>query len=386
MPHNKEKKKIVIVITKDDVGGAQKYVADLASHLDRERFSVVVLHGGQELRWLSNNVRPWLLFVNDWLAVFELVRAFRKERPDVIHVNSSKAGVLGSFAAFLYKLLIRLNPTPYALRPKIVFTAHGWVFNPTNHLHPVKRFFYRLLHTFAARFEDAIINVSRLDHDLALRSHIAPPTKLTTIRNGIDYQNLTFLDKVSARKEILQKLEIGNWKLEIGKPWVGSLGRLVKEKDYETLIRAALEVQHAYFFIIGDGGQYQKLQSLIAHHQLQHRFFLVPPTGGDAHFLSALDVFVLSSIKEGLPYTLLEAMAAGLPIVITRAGGMPEAVRDGQEGFVVPLANAAMLARAINRLIDDPRLAARMGKAARARVARTFPLSLMIEKTTLIYQ
>src|SRR3989344_392895 len=123
------KLKILYLLTKDDVGGAQKYVADLAAHLDQNRFEPKILCGGRDVRWLSNRVLPWMFFVNDWLAIIELVRVFRRERPDIIHLNSSKAGVLGSFATGLYKLI---NQTTN--KPKTIFTALGWVFNPTNYV------------------------------------------------------------------------------------------------------------------------------------------------------------------------------------------------------------------------------------------------------------
>src|SRR3989344_3644346 len=102
--------KVVFIITKADVGGAQKYVSDLAAHLDKNKFETKILWGGRDLKWLSNKIYPYALFFNDWLAVYELVRAFRKERPDIIHLNSSKAGVLGSLAAWLYKISVKKPP------------------------------------------------------------------------------------------------------------------------------------------------------------------------------------------------------------------------------------------------------------------------------------
>ena len=96
------RKKILYIITKSDVGGAQKYVSDLAANLDKSLFETKIICGGKNIRWLSNKVWLWFLFINDWLAIAEIVKLLKKERPDIIHLNSSKAGVIGSLAAFFY--------------------------------------------------------------------------------------------------------------------------------------------------------------------------------------------------------------------------------------------------------------------------------------------
>jgi glycosyltransferase involved in cell wall biosynthesis len=394
---DEQRKKVLYVITKDDVGGAQKYVADLASHLDRASFDIRVIRGGVDIPSLSNKIAWYALFANDWRALFSLMSVYRKEHPDIIHLNSSKAGVIGSFAAFLYN---HLPFTIYHLPAKVIFTAHGWVFNPSNALSPVARFVYIRLHRMAAYFQNYIICVSEYDYKLALRYAIAPSKKLTTIHNGIDYQNLTFLDKVSARKAIISKLPITNYpaspaggQLLVAKPWIGSIGRLTKEKDYATLIQAAALVPNAYFFIIGAGPEYSKLQLLITNYpaspaggQLQDRFFLIPPTGDDAKFLKAFDLFTLTSVKEGLPYALLESCAAGIPAVVTDAGGMPEVVMHDATGMVVPQKNPERLSRAFQELMRDHYRAQIFGKEARHRLQTEFSLSLMIQKTEALYR
>ena len=196
-------KKIIYLITKGNWGGAQKYVADLASHLDPRRFDARIMRGGVDIPHLSNKISPQTLFLNDWLAIFELFRTYRREAPAIIHLNSSKASVIGSFAAGIYNLSLVISRKSLV---KVIFTAHGWVFNPLNKLSSSTRFFYTLLHRIAALFQDAIICVSAYDRALALTRHIAPARKLYAVLNGIDYENLKFLDKVSARKKILETL------------------------------------------------------------------------------------------------------------------------------------------------------------------------------------
>ncbi|MBI4992183.1 MAG: glycosyltransferase family 4 protein [Candidatus Harrisonbacteria bacterium] len=376
------RKKILYVITKSDVGGAQKYIADLGSNLDKNKFEPKILYGGKDIKWLSNKVWPWTFFLNDWLAIWELAKVYQKEKPDIIHLNSSKTGVLGSLAAWLYALTLR--PTTYDLRPKVVFTAHGWVFNPTNYLSLLVRWFYILLHKFAALFQNKIICVSEYDYQLALRYGIAPRAKLITVHNGID-PNMKFLNKETARKEIITKLKTQSSKLKTDSPWIGSIGRLVKEKNYETLVKAATLVPNAYFFIIGSGPKSEELKVKSEKLKVNERLFFVEPGGEDYKYLKALDIFVMSSIKEGLPYILLEAMAAELPVVVTEAGGIPEIIKNHENGLMVAQKNPQQLASAIRGLLDNQSVATELKKTAKEAVREKFSLEKMISKTESVY-
>jgi glycosyltransferase involved in cell wall biosynthesis len=377
---DEQRKKVLYVITKDDVGGAQKYVSDLASHLDAQRFDVKIVRGGIDIPALSNKISWRTFFLNDWKALIGLVRLYRKEKPDIIHLNSSKAGVVGSFAAGIYKLTSNFLPNT---TPQVIFTAHGWVFNPSNALSPLLRKTYILLHTCAAYFEDAIICVSAYDAELARTFRIAPADKLIVITNGIAYENLAFLGKVSARRELTTKLGVRGSLNDM--PWIGSIGRLTKEKDYATFIQALHEVPHAYGFIIGEGSEKEKLTAEIARLEMTDRFFIVTPTNEDALYLKAFDIFTLTSIKEGLPYALLEAMGAGLPAVVTNAGGMSEAVIDGVTGKVASQKDAHALGAAFKELLGNNALRTEYGKEAQKRIRERFSFEQMLKKTETLY-
>lgn len=378
------RKRVLYIITKSDTGGAQKYVRDLATNLDKNKFEAKILYGGTDLKWLSNKIKPHSLFLNDWLATFELFKTFRREQPNIIHLNSSKAGVLGSIAAWFYKLSLKLFPIPYSLFPRIVFTSHGWVFNPTNYISKPARWFYILLHKFAGVFQNKIINVSEYDRKIALKYKIAPSYKLVTIHNGID-PNITFLSREEARKEIIARLEIRDSRLDIAHPWVGSIGRLTPEKNYETLIKTAALMRGSYFLVIGSGSEHQKLKILIANYKLQDIFFIIPPSGEDAILLKAFDVFTLPSIKEGLPYTLLEAMSAGLAIAATPAGGITEAIIHEQTGLISPIKNPEVLAGNIKKLLNEKKLSAGLSASAKLKLRNDFSIRKMISETEKIY-
>ena len=338
-----DKVKIMYIVTKGDVGGAQKYVSQLVNGIDKSRFEPLVVSGSfggslevyKKLRWLSNDYRPWLFFYNDILALFELWFFLIKEKPSVVHLNSSKAGVIGALAG----KLARVN--------KVVFTAHGWVFSDMD-LSYQKRLFFIWLHKVAALFCDVIINVSRFDREIGLRNKIASSKKMVVIENGIDINEFlkNLLDKEEARKVILNRLEKN---VLDDKLWIGSIGRLVKEKNYSLLINTAVSVD-AYFFIIGKGYEFDLLNKLIKEKKLEDKFFIVNPEGGDAKLLKAFDVFVLTSRKEGMPYTLIEAMASSVPVVVSDVGGMPEIVKT--RGFVFEKGSRESLEEDIEKAIN----------------------------------
>jgi glycosyltransferase involved in cell wall biosynthesis len=372
-------KKILYILTRSGIGGAQKYVKDLAENLDKEKFEVKTLYGGKDIKYLVRNAYPWLLFLPDWLAIFEIAGILKRERPDIIHLNSSKAGFIGALSAAIANFNL-------PKKIKVVFTAHGWVFNHTNELNWAVKQFYIFLNKIAGSMTDEIICVSEYDRNLALEYDICEPEKLRTVHNGIDV-NIKFLNRKDAREKITEKIKLETIpQTKFPKAhWIGSIGRLVKEKNYETFVEAARSVPSAYFFIIGEGPKFTDLKFKIKKLKLTDRFFIVPPGGNDAQYLKALDVFVMSSIKEGLPYILLEAMAAELPIVITEAGGMPELIKNHENGLMVSQKNPEALARAIGGLIENQIIAKELAIKAKEIVTEKFNLKKMVAETEVVY-
>ncbi|MHB9019336.1 MAG: glycosyltransferase [Minisyncoccota bacterium] len=440
--------KIIYILTKSGIGGAQKYVVDLSNNLDKNKFESKIIYGeertcpltnfvkrtlnlnkqkakpvlsvnnnsrldiseiGEGVAWLSNKTYPWFLFINDWMAVFELIKIFKKEKPDIVHLNSSKAGIIGALAVKFYSVKCQMLNVKCSI-PTVIFTAHGWVFNPTNELGWIVRQFYIVLHKIAANFQDKIICVSSYDYNLALEYDICEPEKLVKIHNGID-PDIKFLSKKDSRRYLSEKL----LKLVVSPtnhysiikypnsssaqslnhsiikflnpswPWIGSIGRLVKEKNYETFIEAAKLVPNAYFFIIGEGSELERLNVRCQMLNVVGRFFIIPPSGDDARYLKAFDVFAMSSVKEGLPYILLEAMVAELPIVITEAGGMPELIKNHENGLMVAQKNPEALARAIGGLIESHAVAKELSQKAKEVVRDRFSLKKMVSETEKVY-
>ncbi|MST04193.1 MAG: glycosyltransferase [Candidatus Pacebacteria bacterium] len=375
------KTKILYIITKSDIGGAQKYIHDLSTNINKEFFESKIIFGGIDIKSLSNKTNPGIFFWNDWQAIFEIVKILKKETPDIIHLNSSKAGVLGTIAGVIYRKTSNKDL-------KIIFTAHGWVFNPQNKISKLERFFYIALHKAAGIFQNKIINVSNYDREIALRLRIANSDKLKVVWNGIG-EDINFLNKNEARNILLQKIQnqspvqISNLEFQASH-MVGSIGRLVKEKDYETLISSAKLENKSIFIIIGDGYEKEKLNNLIKKYSLENRFFILKNENNDARFLKAFDIFILSSVKEGLPYTLLEAMSARIPIIGTKTGGITE-ILNNENGILVNIKNTINIAEAINNIKNSQDLKNKLINNAFAFFKHNLTLKNMIENTEKIY-
>jgi glycosyltransferase involved in cell wall biosynthesis len=296
--------KVLYVITKSNWGGAQRYVFDLATSLPQERFEVAVAFGepgrlAEELK--AKGIKTFLLtgmqrdvsIVKEFKAFMALVRLFAKEKPDVVHLNSTKAGLLGSIAA----RLAGVN--------NVVFTAHGWPFREKRNI--VARFVLALASYITALLSTTVICVSEFDLKQAEQM---PGVYAVRIYNGID--PITFGRGDVVRSHFPPGIKI-----------TGTIGELNKNKNQQALIEEAKDKPDMHVAIVGVGELKEALEEKIKKYGLSERVKLlgfIP-----AHeALKGFDTFALPSLKEGLPYVLLEARMAGLPIVANRTGGVGE--------------------------------------------------------------
>ena len=169
------------------------------------------------------------------------------------------------------------------------------------------------------------------------------------------------------------------------RPIVLTVARLDPQKNLSDLIRAAAQVPEARFLVAGEGPMRSALESEIRAHALDGRVELLGFRSDVAELLRACDLFVLPSLFEGLPLSVLEAMAAGKPVIASRVGGTDEAVVHGETGILVPPSDPAALARAIRELLADPATAQAYGARGRARVAREFSVDAMVERVSALY-
>jgi glycosyltransferase involved in cell wall biosynthesis len=305
-------KKVLFVITKSNWGGAQRYVFDLATSLPKDQFEVVVALGGtgqkgatvgaldQKLQaagiqtiFVGSFMRN-ISLVKEFAAFFELFRIFKKEKPDIVHLNSSKAGGLGALAAQVAGV------------KKVIFTAHGWAFRENRNV--FVRLVVWLASYITALLCDTVICVS--DYDLK-QARRMPGVRALRVYNGIN-SDVVFGSGDNIRSAFPPGVKI-----------TGTIGELNKNKNQQTLIEEAKNKPEMYVAIVGEGEERKSLEQKIKDYKLESRvklFGFMPTT----EVMKGFDVFALPSLKEGLPYVLLEAKAAGLPIVANRVGGVGE--------------------------------------------------------------
>jgi glycosyltransferase involved in cell wall biosynthesis len=319
------------------------------------------------------NFQKDINILKEIFSYFEILLLLLKLRPDIIHVNSSKAGGIVGTASLDYRFL-SLN---FGL--KTIFTAHGWAFHENRPKWQI--LLIKLFTKITCFYYSKIICVSEFDRLSAIKNHIAPKRKLITIHNGIKIENYHFLSKEESRRI---------FGLTMSELVIGTIGEFTKNKGQEYLIEAAqklFKIQNSKFkiLIIGWGKEKSNLKSQISNLGLQNNVFLIDNLPNAAQYLKAFDIFVLPSLKEGLPYTLLEAGLAELPVIATKVGGIPEIIGH-DEGLLVEPGNADDLAKKVEELINDEQKRKIFASALWQKVIQEFSLEKMLNATLAAYE
>lgn len=282
--------------------------------------------------------------IHDPLGIVELTRLFRRLRPDVVHLNSSKAGVLGRIAAVAARVPVR------------IFTAHGWAFKAAS---GVDSRLYLLADRGVEPLTSMVICVSENERRAGLAAGVCTGDRSVVIRNAVDVgaaPSRTRGDDAPVQ--------------------VVSVGRLAAPKDFATLVAAVARLPEgrAHLRVFGDGPFRSELEAQKQALGLDAAVEFAGEVPDVRPHLEDADVFVLSSLSEGMPVSILEAMAAGLPVVASALPGLEEVVVDGETGLLVAPGDAAALAAGLGRLVDDPALRRSLGTAGRARAEEHFSL------------
>lgn len=371
---------VVHVVTRLDLGGAQQNTLHTVRTLNRARFEPVLVCGeggffDAEVRadralravFLDSLVRE-ISPARDLIALLQMVQLFRDLRPEIVHTHSSKAGILGRLAAALAGV------------PVVVHTYHGFGFHDRQH--PLVRGLYAALERLCARFTTKLVFVSRSNAEYAERAGLGRAADADIIRSGVRLAD--FPTKVDAAA---LKMSAG-----IGRhaKLVVSIGNLKPQKNAGDLLAAAAKVcaavPDARFAFIGDGPQRDALKAKALALGLNDRFFFLGWRRDAAQWLAAADAFAMTSLWEGLPRALLEAMKTGLPCVCYATDGVVDVLRDRENGFAVAPGDHAVLAERLAALLVDEDLRRRLGAAAAASLGPEFDIDGMVRAQEALYE
>lgn len=376
--------RVLQVITRLIVGGAQETVMLIADLLDKSRWAVEVLSGPQtgsegsliqeiRSRGIPLTIEPALVRqVNppkDMLALLHLTSHLRNGHYTIVHTNSSKAGILGRIAAQLAGV------------PVIVHTVHGWSFH--DYMSPASRRLYILLERFTARFTDALVLVARPDREKGLRAGIGRPEQYHLIRSAIPLEEFdpATVDRLAVRREL---------GLPPDAPVLGNIGRFSTQKNPLDWVRVAgkvaRELPECRFLLVGDGPLREEVEAALVAEGIAERTVLTGLRRDVPRLLAAIDVFLLTSLWEGLPRVIPQAMSMQIPVVANRADGTAEVIIHGETGYLCEPGDLDSLTAYCLQLLRDPARRQAMGASGRAYATREFDVRNMVTQLAALYE
>jgi len=370
---------VLQVINTARVGGGMGHLYALVRALDPPEFKATIVATDEgslthklrdegfnfvDLNMMRSRLNP--------KAILALADLIERLDVDIVHLHGTRAGWFGALAGLLKR------------RRKTIYTIHGFSFNKD--MSSPGKMFYTQIERLLARMHDQLISVCDKDREEAVQKGICCEEKILTIHNGIDIHR--FDPALLNGQGMLMRR---SWEIGGQSPVVGTVARLVPQKGIEEFINAADLVRRkrpdVRFVVVGEGELRPRLEAHARRLGLDNGVLrFVGPSDEVPNALSALDVFVLSSLWEGHPISLLEALAMELPSVATETSGTPEILKHRETGLLVPPKDPPALADAILYMLDNPRQAAQMGARGRREVVERFAESRMVDNTLDIYR
>lgn len=377
--------RVLRVIARLNVGGPSLHVTYLAHGLAERGYETTLVAGdvgrGEEsmafvaegagvdvvrLPGLSRALSP----IRDVAAAWRLARIVRRVRPDVVHTHTAKAGAVGRLGAILS-----------GTRPVVVHTFHGHVLR--GYFGSGGTLLFRAIETALARVSDRLIAVSPEVRDELVGLHVAPERKFSVIRLGIELDERVRFDGDPA--EVRRRLGIPAEKFVVG--WFGRMTAVKQTDDLLTMLTGTRERGiDAMLVLVGDGDDRRRLEQRAHDLGIARSCLFLGYQESVAPWFAICDAVILTSANEGTPVTLIEALAAGRPVVATRVGGVPDVVDDGETGFLVRPADTHAMAERLEILARDPERRAEMGRLGRERVLQRYSVTRLVDDVDALYR
>lgn len=376
--------RIAHIITRLDRGGSAENTLLTVTLLDKGHYDVTLIYGetveglhaeieqarraGVHIIYLKELIRPihpW----TDFLAFIKLFSILRRGKYDIVHTHSSKGGALGRVAAFLAGIKL------------IVHTPHGHIFY--GYFGPFANRALILIERLLGRVTDRLITLTHRGREEHVAFRILPPEKIVPIYSGIRLERFRDFDLLQEKgRSVPATLSKGSR--------IGLLARLAPIKGHRYFLEAVpkvlKQIPDAQFFLVGDGPLRADLERQCQKLGIHSSVTFLGDQTDVRSFLHEMNILVLPSLNEGMGRVLLEAQAAGKPVIGTRVGGIPEVIREGETGFVVPPKDPEALADAMIKLLKDPERQRTMGLAAKKWVDQKFSVEEMIQKISQLYE
>lgn len=387
MPGSDEPIRILRVIARLNMGGPAIHVSSLAAGLEPRGYETTLVAGSlargedsmaflaerldipvRTIPELQREVSP----IDDARSVRRMREIIRELRPHILHTHTAKAGAIARAAALVSG----------AARPAIlVHTFHGHVLK--GYFDPVRTAFFKKVERSLARVTDALVAVSPEVRDELVAAGIAPREKFSVIRLGIPLEER--LGDATADLDYRRLYGISESAFVVG--WVG---RMTDVKDTDAvleIVRAARDRGlEAVLVMVGDGPDRVRLEQLAHDIGIARSTFFVGYQPEVAGYYRLFDAFLLPSVNEGTPVSAIEALASGTPVVATRVGGVPDVVRDGEDGFLFEPGDTDGAAERLALLASDATLRSALGASGRERVLRRYSVSRLVEDVDRLYR
>ena len=388
MPRSDKPVKILRVIARLNMGGPALHVAYLTEGLRKRGYDTTLVAGslarGEDsmafvadahgveivhIDELGREISP----LRDLAATIRLARLIRKERPQILHTHTAKAGTVGRVAA-----LLAGSRRP----PIVVHTFHGHVLR--GYFGPVRSLAFRLLERWLASRSTALIAVSPQVRDDLVGLGVAPRERFVVIRLGIELDERVSGEQ-NGRAESRRYLGISDDRFAVG--WIGRMTAVKRTDDVLVAFKQLRDSGvDAMLCMVGDGPDRVQLERRAHELGVMREVLFLGYQEEVASFYAAFDALVLPSSNEGTPVSAIEALAAERPVVATRVGGVPDVVRDGEDGFLVEAGETGDLADRLEQLARDPELRERMGRRGRERVLPRYAVDRLVEDVDELYR
>ncbi|MDZ4476644.1 glycosyltransferase family 4 protein [Bacillus cereus] len=365
----------VLIISEALGGGVRRHLVDLLDGIDTSKFDVFMVYGPHradnifissmeklkkkgikffEVDSLINKIS----LKSDFRCTKELVKIIREINPDIVHCHSSKAGALGRIAAKICKV------------NKVFYTPHAYVFqNPK--LSTIKKNIYYRIEKSLGKISTKNLHVSFGEERLALNAKVVPKEKSITIYNGIDHIRY---ESKSRSKDII----------------IGTVGRMDHQKNPWEFIEIAKSIvtnmDNVKFVYVGAGEYFDEISSYIKGEGLEDKIILKGFSSNPIEEMEKFDIFISTSLYEGLPYSLIEAMSCSLPVIATNIEGHDEIVLNEINGYLYELNNTKLANQTIESLIKDKSKLEEMSRESYKLYKEKFNLNTMVQSIMYTYE